>query len=121
MTGSAPLIPGIVAHYGAYLRAKSGLTPEINIDGAEGTLTIGRGDALLTLDFARRKQRWQLRRIEVTRSGGAAEFSPGELAKAVAALLGAAPVTADPPSISGTSGPPTDAALRGKRQTVLRI
>jgi hypothetical protein len=121
VTDTPPTIPTIVAHYAAYLRAKTKLNTEISMKGDEASLTIGSDDRHLTLAFTRRKQKWLLRRIEVRRGDETRSFTQGELAKAIAALLGRTPLTSAQPAVTVNSGPRTDATLRERRNTVIRV
>ncbi len=84
-------------------------------------LTIGSGDRNLTLKFVRRKQKWLLWRIEVRRGEETTSFTQGELARAIAALLGNEPLTHTQSAVTGASGPRTDATLREWRNTVIRV
>lgn len=116
-----PAPPAIVVHFGAYLRAKTKLSPEIRLKDNEASLTVSTGDRHLMLLFRRRKQRWLVRRFEVKRGDEITSFTQGELAKAIAALLGRETPTNMQPGLSGTSGPRTDAMLRERRNTVIRV
>lgn len=76
---------------------------------------------MLVAIFDCRKKNWSLRSVGVRRGEQATTFTRGELAKAVAALLGHEPQAPAPLAINGASGPRTDAALRERRTTVIRV
>ena len=71
--------------------------------------------------FGCRKRNWSLRSIEVRRGEQTATFTRGELAKAIAALLGHELLAPTLQAINATSGPRTDATLRERRTTVIRV
>jgi hypothetical protein len=114
-------VPAMVRHYAAYLRAKAHITPETSIDGARAEVRISTGEKMLVLVFGRRKAKWSLRTIDVRHGEQTTSFTCGELAKAIAALLGHEPPGSAKQAINATSGPRTDAALRERRNTVIRV
>lgn len=116
-----PTFPAIVVHLGAYLRAKTKLSPEICLNDNEASVTVSTGDRHLMLVFRRRRQRWLVRRFQVKRGDEITSFTQGALAKAIAALLGRETPTNAQPGLSGTSRPRTDAMLRERRNTVIRV
>jgi hypothetical protein len=116
----APATPSMVAHWAAFLRAKVKLTPEISMTGGTALITIG-DDAVLSLTFTRRKHRWLLRLVEVSRDDETVSYTPGELGKAIAALTGREPQIPASPAVSGPSGPRAVTVLREKRTTVIRV
>lgn len=63
---------------------------------------------------------WSLRSIEVRHGEQATTFTGGELAKAMAALLGREPHAPTPLAVNGTPGPRTDGTLRERRTSVIR-
>ena len=121
VTDMPPAIPAIAAHYGAYLRAKTKLSPETIMKDGQAILTIGQDERVLTLIFLCRKRKWSMRCIEIRRGEDTASFTEGDLAKAIAAFLAPESVAAAQPTACGTSGPRTDAALRERRNTVVRV
>lgn len=121
MPDTSPPLPAIVRHYAAYLRAKAHITPEASVSGGKADVAISIGEKTLVLIFVLRKKKWSLRKVEVRHGHQTDSFTRDELAKAVAALLGSQALTSSKPVIGGTSGPRTDARLREKRNTVIRI
>ena len=121
MTARPPAVPTIVTHYRAYLQAKTKLIAEVSVGERESTLAISPGDRNLTLVFMRRKQKWCLHSIAVRRDEKTTSFTKGELARAIAALLGHEPAIPTKSAISGASGPRTNAALRERQNTVIRV
>lgn len=71
--------------------------------------------------FGCRKKTWSLRHIEIRHGKRTATFTRGEIAKAMAALLGHEPLAPTPQAVGATSGPRTDTTLRERRTTVLRV
>ena len=121
MPDSPARVPSMVCHYAAYLRARAHVTPGVSVDGNRAEVCLGVGDKVLVAVFGCRKKNWSLRSVEVRRGEQATTFTRGELAKAVAALLGDEPQAPAPLAVSGVSGPRTDAALRERRTTVIRV
>jgi hypothetical protein len=121
MPDSPARVPSMVCHYAAYLRARAHVTPEISVDGNRAELRLGVGDKGLVAIFGYRKKTWSLRSVEVRSGEQATTFTRGELAEAMAALLGHEPQAPAPLAISGASGPRADAALRERRTTVIRV
>jgi len=112
----------MVRHYAAYLHAKAHITPETSVNGTtEAEIRISAGEKMLVLAFGCRKRKWFLRTIEIRHGQQTTSFTRGELAKAIAALLGHEPLTPAKQAINGVSGPRTDAALRERRNTVIRV
>ena len=121
MPDSPARVPSMVCHYAAYLRARAHVTPEVSVDGNRAEVRLCIGDKVLVVIFGYRKKNWWLRSVEVRRGEQTTTFTRGELAKAVAALLGDEPLAPAPLAISGVSGPRTDAGLRERRTTVIRV
>ena len=117
---SAP-VPTVVRHYAAYLQAKAHITPETSINGGKADVRISTGEKALLLVFDFRKKKWSLRSVEVRRGEQTASFTRGELAKAIAALLGHEPPAPTKQVITSPSAARTDGALRERRMTVIRI
>jgi hypothetical protein len=105
MPDSPARVPSMVCHYAAYLRARAHVTPEISVDGNRAEVRLGVGDKVLVAIFGCRKKNWSLRSVEVRRGERATTFTRGELAKAVAALLGHKPLAPAPLAVNGASGP----------------
>jgi hypothetical protein len=114
-------IPAMVCHYAAFFRTWAHATPEIGVSGNRAELCLGIGEKVLVAIFGCRKKNRSLRTVEVRRGEQTTTFTRGELAKAVAALLGHEPQAPAPPAINGASGPRADAALRERRTTVIRV
>jgi len=121
MPDSPARVPSMVCHYAAYLRARAHVTPEIRVDGNRAEVCLGVGAKVLVAIFGCRKQNWSLRTVEVRRGEQTTIFTRGELAKAVAALLGHEPQAPAPLAVSGVSGPRAGAGLRERRTTVIRV
>ncbi len=117
---SAP-VPAMVCHYAAYMRAWLQVTPETSVTGNRAELRLNFGKKMFVAVFGCRKKNWSLRHVEIRRGEQIATFTPGELAKATAALLGYEPLAPTPQAINATSGPRTDATLRERRTTVIRV
>jgi hypothetical protein len=88
MPDSPARVTSMVCHYAAYLRARAHVTPEVSVDGNRAEVRLGVGAKVLVAIFGYRKKNWSLRSVEVRRGEQATTFTRGELAKAVAALLG---------------------------------
>ncbi|HUY44382.1 MAG TPA: hypothetical protein VMV92_01450 [Streptosporangiaceae bacterium] len=101
MPDSPARVPSMVCHYAAYLRARAHVTPEIRVDGNRAEPRLGVGAKVLVAIFGYRKQNWSLRSVEVRRGEQATTFTRGELAKAMAALLGHEPQA--PAPLAGVS------------------
>jgi hypothetical protein len=114
-------IPAMISHYAAYLRAWLHVTPETSVHGNRAELRLNFGKKMFVAVFGCRKKTWSLRHIEIRRGEQTATFTRGELAKAMATLLGHEPLAPTPQAINATSGPRTDTTLRERRTTVLRI
>jgi hypothetical protein len=95
--------------------------PEVSVDGNRAEVRLGVGAKVLVAIFGCRKKTWSLRSVEVRRGEHATTFTWGELAKAAAALLGHEPLAPAPLAVNGVSGRRTDAALRERRTTVIRV
>src|SRR5260370_9691347 len=91
VTDTPPATPAIAAHYGAYLRSKTKLSPETIMKDGQTILTIGRDERILTLIFLCRKRKWSLHRIEIRRGDDPVSFTKRDLAKDIAAFLGREP------------------------------
>ncbi|HUY48284.1 MAG TPA: hypothetical protein VMV92_21565 [Streptosporangiaceae bacterium] len=91
------------------------------MNGNHAELCLNLGNKMLVVIFGCRKKNWSVRSVEVRRGEQTAAFARGELAKAVAVLLGHEPLAPTPQAIKATSGPRTDATLRERRTTVIRI
>jgi hypothetical protein len=113
--------PAMVCHYAAYLRAWLHVTPETSVNGNRAELRLSFGNKMFVAVFGCRKKNWSLRHIEIRRGQQTATFTRGELAKAMAALLGHEALAPTPQAISATTGPRTDATLRERRTTVIRV
>jgi hypothetical protein len=111
----------MVCHYAAYMRAWLHVTPETSVNGNRAELRLSFGKKTFVAVFGCRKKNWQLHHIELRRGEQTTTFARGELAKAMAALLGHEPLAPTPQAISATSGPRTDATLRERRTTVIRV
>ncbi|HUY46145.1 MAG TPA: hypothetical protein VMV92_10530 [Streptosporangiaceae bacterium] len=114
-------VPSMVCHYAAYLRAGAHVTPGISMDGNRADVRLGVGAKALVAVFGCRKKNWSLRSVEVRRGEQATTFTRGELAKALAALLGHEPQAPAPLAVSGAPGPRAGAALRERRTAVIRV
>jgi hypothetical protein len=117
----SPAVPAIVCHYAAYLNARAHVAPGISVDGNRAELSLGVGEKVLVAVFGCRKKNWSLRSVEIRRGEKVATFTRGELAKAMAAVLGHEPQEPAPLAINSASGPRTDATLRERRTTVIRV
>lgn len=115
----APL-PALIGHYAAFLRTWMQVTPETSIQGNRAELRLRFGAKTFVAIFARRKENWSLRNVEVRRGEHTVTFTRGELAQAMATLLGQQPMTPTPQAIKGTSVPPTNTTLRERRTIVIR-
>jgi hypothetical protein len=111
----------MVCHYAAYLRVWLHVTPETSVDGNRAELRLNFGKKVFVAVFGCRKKTWSLRHVEIRRGEQTARFTRGELAKAMAALLGHEPLAPTPPAVNAASGPRTDAMLRERRTTVIRV
>jgi hypothetical protein len=100
--------------------------PETSVHGNQAELRLSLGSKIFVVIFGCRKKKWSLRRIEVRRGEETATFDHGELANAIAALVGHEPLAPAPCArpapwaVKVTSGPRTDAVLRERRTTVIR-
>lgn len=91
------------------------------MDGNRAELRLGVSEGVLVAVFGCRKKNWSLRSVEVRRGEQATTFTRGELAKAMAALLSHEPQAPEPLPVNGASWPRTDATLRERRTTVIRV
>ncbi|HUY48802.1 MAG TPA: hypothetical protein VMV92_24310 [Streptosporangiaceae bacterium] len=114
-------VPSMVCHYAVYLRARAHVMPEVSVDGDRAELRLGVGAKVLVAIFGYRKKTSSLRSVEVRRGAQTTTFTQGELAKAMAALLGHEPQAPTPLAINGAWGPRADATLRERRTTVIRV
>ncbi len=121
MPDDSTRIPAMVCHYAAFFRTWVHATPEISVSGNRAELCLGIGEKVLVAIFGCRKKNWSLRSVEVRHGEQATTFNRGELAQAMAALLGREPQAPAPLAINSASGPRTDAALRERRTTVIRV
>jgi len=121
MPDSPARIPSMICHYAAYLRARAHVTPKVSVDGNRADVCLGVGAKVLVAVFGCRKKNWSLRSVEVRRGEQTTTFTRGELAKALAALLGGEPLAPARLAVNGASGPRTGAALRERRTTVIRV
>lgn len=87
MPDDSGLVPAMVQHYAAYLRAKAHVTPETSVNSDQADVRICVGDSSLVLLFGCRKNKWSLRSAKVRRGEQTTAFRRGELAKATALLL----------------------------------
>jgi hypothetical protein len=115
-----PPIPALVCHYAAYLATWLQVTPDTRVHGNQAELRVNFGNKMFVAIFGSRKKNWSLHSIEIRRGEQTATFTRGELAKAMAALLGHEPLAPAPQAVKGTSGLRTDALLRERRTTVIR-
>jgi hypothetical protein len=113
-------VPAMISHCAAYLQARAHATPEISVNGHQAEIHLGAGGGVLVAVFGCRKRNWSLRSIEVRRARQITTFTRGELAEAVAALLGHEPQAPGPLPVSGAWWPRTDATLREQHTTVIR-
>jgi hypothetical protein len=111
----------MVCHYAAYMRAWLHVTPQTSVTGNRAEMRLNFGEKIFVAVFGCRKKTWSLRHVEIHRGEQITTFTRGELAKAMAALLGHEPLVATPQAVNGTSGPRTDATLRERRTTVIRV
>jgi len=116
--GGSATVPAIVRHYAAYLRAWLHVTPQTSVEGNRAELRLNFGNKMFVAVFGCRKKTWSLRHIEIRRGEQTATFTRGELATAMAALLGRESLAPTPQAISATSGPRTDTTLHQRRTTV---
>jgi pyrrolidone-carboxylate peptidase len=86
-----PGVPPAVGRYATYLRARTGLTAVIGVNGGTAMVTTERAGVELCIAFIRGAPDWQVSGIEVTRDGKVATFTQGQLASAIAALLDPSP------------------------------
>ena len=114
-------VPAMVSHWAAYLRAWLHVTPETSINGNQAELRLRFGNKTFTAIFRCHKKTWTLSHIQIRHGQRTATFTPGELATAMAALLGHEPLAPTPRAISATCGPRTDTTLRQRRTTVIRV
>lgn len=122
MPDTGATMPAMVRHYATYLQARTHITPGTSLNGTtEAEIRISAGEKMLVLVFGCRKKKWFLRDIEIRHGQQTSSFTRGELAKAIAALLGHEPSIPAKQAINGASGPRTDAALRERRNTVIRV
>lgn len=121
MPGDSAPVPAMVCHYAAYMRAWLHVTPETSVTGNLAELRLNFGNKMFVAVFGCRKKTWSLRHIEIRRGERTVTFTPGELAKAMAALLGHEPLAPTSQAISATCGPRTDTTLRERRPTVIRV
>lgn len=121
MPDDSARVPAMVCHYAAYLRAWLHVTPEISMNGSQAELRLNFGKKMFVAVFGCRKKNWSLRHIEIRRGEHTATFTRSELAKAMATLLGHEPLAPTPQAINATCGPRTDATLRERRTTVIRV
>ncbi|HCU94378.1 MAG TPA: hypothetical protein DHU96_17335 [Actinobacteria bacterium] len=114
-------VPEMVRHYAAYMRAWLHVTPQTSVHGNRAELRLNFGSKMFVAVFGCRKKKWSLRHIEIRRGEQTATFTCGELAKAMATLLGHEPLAPTPQAVGATSGPRTDTTLRERRTTVIRV
>lgn len=120
MPGNPAPIPAVVRHYAAYFRTWLQATPEISVHGNRAELRLNFGKKTFVAGFGCRKKTWSLRHAEIRRGEQTATFTRGELAKAMATLLGQEPMPSGPQAIKVSTGPRTDAMLRERRTVVIR-
>jgi hypothetical protein len=121
MPDSPARVPAMVSHCAAYLQARAHATPEISVDGNRAEIHLGVSEGVLVAVFGCRKRNWSLRSIEVRRGEQTTTYTRGELAEAVAMLLGCEPQAPGPLPVSGSWWPRADATLRERRTTVIRV
>jgi hypothetical protein len=110
-----------VRHYDAYLQAWLHVTPEISMATNKAELCLTFGKKTFVAVFGCRKKNWSLRHVQIRCGDRTATFARSELVKAMATLLGQEPMAPPPQAIKSHSGPRTDATLRERRTTVIRI
>jgi hypothetical protein len=115
----APSIPAIVRHHAAILAAWSHATPEISVQGSRAELRLSLGPRTFVAVFGRRKRNWSARGIEIRSGEHTAAFARGELARALAVLLGHEPMA--PPPAARPPSPRPSATIRERRTTVMRV
>lgn len=104
MSDDSSALLSIVCHYAAYLKTRANATPEISMNGNRAEVCLTLGAKTLVALFGGRKKKWSLCSIEVHRGDETDTSGCGELARAVAILLGAhAAVT---PPAGGQASPP---------------
>jgi len=81
-------IPQVVASYAAYLRTRTHAEPEITVRSDQAEVAVTAGDKTLVLAFRQRNRGWALHNAGLRLGGHSVTFSRGQLAEAVAALLG---------------------------------
>jgi hypothetical protein len=113
-------VPAMISHCAAYLQARAHATPEVSANGNRAEIHLSTGGGVLQAVFGCHKRNWSLRSIEVRRAGQITTFPRGELAEAVATLLGREPQAPGPLPVSGGWWPRADATLREQRTTVIR-
>ena len=113
-------IPAMVGHYAAYLRTWVRVTPETSVSGNQAELRLRFGRKVFVLAFCCRKKSWSLHRIEIRHRGQTATFTRDELDKAIATLLGQAPMAPAPQAPRASPRPQTNSTLRERRITVIR-
>src|SRR5215472_962026 len=79
------------------MRAWLHVTPQTSVHGNRAELRLNFGTKMFVAVFGCRKKAWPLRHIEIRRGEQTATFTPGELATAMAALLGHEPLAPTPP------------------------
>lgn len=114
-------VPAIVRHYAAILGAWSHATPEISVQGSQAELRLSLGSKMFVAVFGRRKDNWSARSIEIRHGEHTAAFARGELARALAVLLGHEPLALAPQAVKATSRTRADATIRERRTTVIRV
>jgi hypothetical protein len=114
-------IPAMVSHYAVYLQAWLHASPETSAHGNRAELRLKSGKKMFVAVFGCRMKTRSLRHIEIRRGERTATFTRGELAKAMAALLGQEPLPPTPPAVSAASGPRTDTTLRERCTTVILV
>lgn len=113
-------VPAMVCHYASYLRAWLHVTPEISVNGNRAELRLRFGNKTFAAIFGCRKGTWSLRHVEIRRGEQTATFTRGELAKAMATLLGQEPMAPAPQAAKPSTGPRSDSTLRERRTVVIR-
>ena len=120
MPDDSARVPAMIGHYAAFFRTWVRVTPEISVTGNQAELLLRFGSKMLVAIFGCRKKTWSLRHVEIRRGEQSATFTRGELATAMAILLGHEPMAPTPQAVKASSRPRTDAMLRERRTTVIR-
>jgi hypothetical protein len=114
-------VPAIVRHYAAILAAWSHAAPETSVQGSRAELRLSLGSKTFVAVFGRSKKNWSVRSIEIRHGDQTASFTSSELATALNVLLGHQPLTPTTQTAKATSPRRTNATIRERRTTVIRV